>query len=310
MSAHLLLLLLLLLLPLLLPGRFSLSLSPVLDYRLHIAFCCRLVRSSKHVLAKQSLFKVVMAFALHEILAPLVDSVPPPKGGTGAKAGSVLLGPDSGSGGDGGGGGGCAAAASKGKGKRRASREGGPDTTADSPSRVTASLDPEEAGQEDHDSDGHDDDDDDDDGVVEMLPGGEGAVEVVKDEDDVSIADLLASANRQAQVYANAPGVEDKKSGDAATMAFALQVKGFFSFSFRVFRTNDGLVFFCFRFFVFVLFRFLFFMAFFGRDIWRCGAMRCFCASLIPFPFSGSFFAFQDPFKTCLSFFLRHTTWN
>ncbi|CAN0074667.1 unnamed protein product, partial [Laminaria digitata] len=48
----------------------------------------------------QSLFKVVMAFALHEVLAPLVDSVPP-KEGAGAKVGSVLLGPDGGGGGDG-----------------------------------------------------------------------------------------------------------------------------------------------------------------------------------------------------------------
>ena len=173
-----------------------------------------------------------MVFALHEILAPLVDSVPP-KGGAGAKAGSVLLGPDggggggdgSGGGGDGSGGGG-GNVAGKGIGKRRASREGGRSEKAkraDSTSSVTAALDGGEAHQEDHD------DDDDDDGVV-MLPGGQEAVEGEKDEDDVSIADLLASANRQARVYANAPGVEDKKSGDAATMAFALQVNGLFFF--------------------------------------------------------------------------------
>lgn len=46
-----------------------------------------------------------------------------------------------------------------------------------------------------------------------------------EEEDDVSIADLLASANRQAKVFVQAPGAAgDEKGGDAGTLAFALQV--------------------------------------------------------------------------------------
>ncbi|CAN0057274.1 unnamed protein product, partial [Sphacelaria rigidula] len=127
-----------------------------------------------------SLFKLVKAFARHELLAPLVDHVPPKK-----KAGGSSQNDDGSAhtvavidatGGN---------SSPKGKGKGKVAING-----------------------------------DSGDG------GRSGVAEEDDEEEDVSVADLLANTNRQAKVYAQAPGAGDRKAGAAAisTLAFARQV--------------------------------------------------------------------------------------
>lgn len=120
----------------------------------------------------QSLFKLVLGFAQHELLAPLIDHVPPKSSGA-----KTELETSTASSGDG------DSSSSKGKGKGRASS-------------------------------------DEDLAVV----GADGEGEAEDEDEDVSVAELLASANRQAKVFAQAPGAGDGKGGDAGTLAFALQV--------------------------------------------------------------------------------------
>lgn len=71
-----------------------------------------------------------------------------------------------------------------------------------------------------------------DDEVQEVCPtkGEEEKEEDQVEDDKVSVADLLASANRQAKVFAQAPGAKGKK-GDTGALKFALQVL-FFCFVF------------------------------------------------------------------------------
>ncbi|CAM9810300.1 unnamed protein product [Ectocarpus sp. 4 AP-2014] len=122
----------------------------------------------------QSLFKLVLGFAQHELLAPLINHVPPKSGG--AKTELEAIAASSGSRD-------ADSSSGKGKGKGRASS--------------------------------------DEDLAVAGADSGGGAEE---EDEDVSVAELLASANRQAKVFAQAPGAGDGKGGDAGTLAFALQV--------------------------------------------------------------------------------------
>ncbi|CAN0511079.1 unnamed protein product [Ectocarpus sp. 12 AP-2014] len=122
----------------------------------------------------QSLFKLVLGFAQHELLAPLIDHVPPKSGG--AKTELEASASSSGSGD-------ADNSSGKGKGKGRASSD---------EDLAVAGADSERDAEE--------------------------------EDEDVSVAELLASANRQAKVFAQAPGAGDGKGGDAGTLAFALQV--------------------------------------------------------------------------------------
>ncbi|CAM9660011.1 unnamed protein product [Ectocarpus sp. 6 AP-2014] len=122
----------------------------------------------------QSLFKLVLGFAQHELLAPLIDHVPPKSGG--AKTELEASATSSGSGD-------ADSSSGKGKGKGRASSD------------------------EDL-----------------AVAGADGEGDAEEEDEDVSVAELLASANRQAKVFAQAPGAGDGKGGDAGTLAFALQV--------------------------------------------------------------------------------------
>lgn len=167
---------------------------------------------------QQSLFNLVLAFALHELLAPLIDSVPP-KSGTGASSNSThVLG--SHRGGEGSDDIGSSTAGGKGKGKWKASSNGGNRVVTAAVEAAAVGANPGlglAGGEEDEDE------------LVELVGERAAKAEVEVEEDDVSVADLLANANRQAKVFVQAPGAEDGKRGDAGTLAFALQVS-FFSF--------------------------------------------------------------------------------
>ncbi|CAM9228936.1 unnamed protein product, partial [Ectocarpus sp. 13 AM-2016] len=122
----------------------------------------------------QSLFKLVLGFAQHELLAPLIDRVPPKSGGAMTELEASASSSGSGD---------ADSRSGKGKGKGRASSD---------EDLAVAGVD------------------------------GEGDAE--EEDEDVSVAELLASANRQARVFAQAPGAGDGKGGDTGTLAFALQV--------------------------------------------------------------------------------------
>eukprot|EP00903_Cladosiphon_okamuranus_P008073 g7787.t1 len=148
----------------------------------------------------QSLFNLILGFALHELLAPLIDHVPPKGGGGVSGSGKMPANRSSDSG----------TASSKGKGKGR-----GTDSAAAGGGAAAAQGD----------------DGDDELAVVGVSGGGGGggcgerASEEQEDEDeDVSVADLLANTNRQAKVFAQAPGAGEGKGGDAETLAFAVKV--------------------------------------------------------------------------------------
>lgn len=148
--------------------------------------------------SEQSLFNLVAAFAVHELLAPLIDNVPPRSVKADYESCSHLGAEDTGDDGF--------------KGKNKAKVSASEDEPIETVSPGAAA---EENGEIEEDDE-----------VQEVCPTkGEDQGE----DDKVSVADLLASANRQAKVFAQAPGAKGKK-GDAGALNFALQVLFLFCF--------------------------------------------------------------------------------
>lgn len=218
------------------------------------------------------------AFAQHELLAPLVDNVPPKKKpDSGNQKGDGILAAAAAATAEAAAGGGAAAgtradpfenggegaagaeagasglitendsSGSKGKGKGKAASSGSGDGASGIGGLFTSldgtTLGPEKAaaaiGAGDVAADAALVEKQEERDVLEMVDAEEGvlvgtdeedgaaaaAKEEEEKEEDVSVADLLANANRQAKVYAQAPGAEDGKGGAAAaTLAFARQV--------------------------------------------------------------------------------------